>query len=40
MDEIFGKPNFDKKKRFCEMYSLIIKTLPQFQSALSDKKVF
>jgi hypothetical protein len=38
MEEIVGKHQLERK--FCEMYSIIIKALPDFQIAVSDDQVF
>lgn len=38
MEEIVGK--YLLERRFCEMYSVIIKALPEFEITLSDDQVF
>jgi hypothetical protein len=38
MGEILGQHSLELK--FCKMYSLIIKALPDFQIALSEEQVF
>jgi hypothetical protein len=38
MEEIVGKYLLERK--FCEMYSVIIKALPEFEITLSDDQVF